>query len=241
MDHSFSEIRSAVRKLHQYIKINDSAEHIYRVNRPWIYEYFTDSRHDRWWDEIEGFANHVRGRDERVIHLDICGNARASRSFDHSYQVSMSHNEVHRGDQVTFYRRDIFDRFALRDLANDISVRGETLTLTTFRPIVGLERYTPFKVDGEVYKHIIHQRLFDQLAIVVNHTRVGGYVYLERPFQFDESIVDFILRTKPINMIGHQNMLKWARRLKCSVRMSHDSFGLKWLLRKDYKELGPIP
>jgi hypothetical protein len=243
MSFPYPELRSAIRELHRRQANCEKAEHNYRVDRGWTDDYFRNSRLFDWQTEIRTYANTLREQGCLVIHLDVCGNTVATNmGFDHSYQMSMSRYGSLIKKGVTVYRGDIFARLSLQPFLNQILAERGQLALTTFRPLAGLQRFTPiYERERGAYQTLIYYRLYQQLAAVVAATRVGGYIHLERPFQFDDSIGDFLRKVKPHEMTGHVMLKTWARQLKCSIRLHRDSFGCKWLLRKDYKELGPIP
>jgi hypothetical protein len=241
MPHSFAEKRAALEELRKRNTACPTRRHHYRVDRIWTNIYFSDTRLYDWQAEVEGFARHVQSTGSPALFLDVCGNTNAIRmGFDHSFQASMSHEGTLIKKAATVYRTDIFAHPGLKPVAEDITQNHGQLTLTIFRPLAGLQAYMTLG-KSDAYSTLVHHRLFRQLELVVNATRVGGYIHLERPFQMDESIGEFISKTPARKRLSHVTLKSWARTLHCSVRLHHDSFGPKWLLRKDYKCLGPIP
>ena len=240
MPHSFGEIRTAFNELRRKNTACQKSKHRYRVDRIWTDIYFSDTRHYKWQTEIEEFARHVQSLGKHALFLDVCGNTSASRmGFDHSFQASMSCDGSVINRDTTFYRVDIFAHPGLKPIIENITQEHGQLTLTTFRPLAGLQTYMTLG-QSKAYKMLICRCLFRQLELIVNATRVGGYIHLERPFQMDESTSEFINKTPVRKQLNHVTLKSWARKLHCSIRLHHDSFGPKWLLRKDYKYLGPI-
>lgn len=238
MLYSFAEKRAALLELRVRNKDSQESRHHYRVNRFWTDLYFSDSQLYKWQTEIRGFASNVRSIGQPVLHLDVCGNTIATRmGFDHSFQVSMQDTRL-AISKATSYRADIFTRQSLKPILEEITRENGQLTLTTFQPKAGLQSYMTLG-QSEAYRDVIYHRLYQQLELIVKATRIGGYIHLERPFQMDESMVEFLRKTPPNKQLSHVTLKAWARKLQCSIRLHYDSFGHKWLLRKDYKNLVP--
>ena len=233
MVHTFSEIRDGVKKMNSVISMSTNWPHHYRVDRTWTDIYFFEL--DDWEKEIYAFATTVKDSGQSAIHLDVCGNTSArGLGYEHSYQFSMSTRGAWQ-ENCTACRGDIFDKRALRDFLLKIEAERGKLSFTTFMPMAGLQSHSPDE-DYVAHRDVLYQRLFQQLYLVLLHTHVGGYVLLERPFQFDYGdgrIENFLSRTPFKQSAFHTAVKVWAKRLKCSVRGKHNLTGGIWLLRKN--------
>ncbi len=233
MSYSSAELREAIKKLHGIQVRCAASRHNYPVDRLFTALYFTDSRLDAWLAEIKEYAKDTRLQGKPVLHLDVCGNTVATRlGFDHSYQMSMSTSSYFIERDCTAIRLDIFNPTSLKICLQKIQNERGKLTLTTFRPLAGLQAFMTLG-QSEAYVDLIYNRLFKQLAFIVEATQVGGYIHLERPFQMDDTIGAFLLGDKASEMIPHITLKKWARKLHCTIRFQYGPFGHKWLLRKN--------
>lgn len=241
MSYAIAELRHAVRMIHAVAENNVDRDHFYRVDRGYADEYFFGCKD--WQQEVADFASRLHTSNVPAVHLDVCGNTTADAlGFDHSYQFSMSNRRLCR-PHTTACRGDIFNKLEFFAFLNEIEAERGKLGFTSFMPMAGLQSYTP-KSAVPGHRDILYRMLFRQLAAVIDHTHIGGSVLLELPFQLDAGdgrIADHFSRT-PFNQTkSHQTLKRWAKQLKCSVRGRKNLTGGSWLLRKDYKCLGPVP
>lgn len=227
--YSFSERREAISELAKRNQACATSSHYYEVERERCSEYFCGPFRS-WRDEIVDFSRQVKSEGQHPIHLDVCGNTVATdMEIDKSVQISMQRPIWTKGNAVV-YRANIFARSGIRPILEEVVRVHGRLSLTTFLPLAGLQAFMTLGA-GAAYRALVYDRLFHQLEQIVKVTRVGGYIYLERPFKMDEMLVEFIEGIPIEKRLSHIALASWAKKFSCSVRVRDDIRGPKWLLR----------
>ena len=137
----------------------------------------------------------------------------------------MRGNQIIQGD--LFSRRD-FNRFL-----REVKSQPVASALVTFRPIVGLHSNNP-SLSGQKYngfREVTENILAKRFGQCVSVLRRWGYMYLEKPFQF-EGFADFIAGI-PQEEWGLSLQIKGlAKQYGCNLQIEPSIFGPKFLLRK---------
>lgn len=209
----------------------------YRLDRNDAEDYFGIL--PKWRSKLINYFDSLHEQGEKVVHVDICGRASArSLGADKSYFLSLNPGEFrkaisHKGD--VFIDGDVFSPKDFLRLKKRLEEDGARPALVTFKPVAGLQNYfgAGMKVEGVPnYKEITHARLEKRLEEVVAILRPGGYVFLERPFQFDSGFIN-ALEGKSQNEFDISIALKRiAKRLKCKIEIASVITGPYFLLHK---------
>jgi hypothetical protein len=229
----FSEVRRAARELRAVSAREAKASHYYRVDRTDTSRYFYGM--EDWLREIEKYLTSVRVQGETAAYLDVCGTTSAERlGCTVNYQFTIQDRRRLSVTKNTFpVVGDLFARSDFDRVITLVKANGHLLSLTTFQPMAGLQRFTP-KADTQL-ESVVYQHLCHQLAKVVEITREGGYILLERPFQFcPHNLRDFLRGERGTKSSAHAWVKKLARSLRCKIRVSNTLNGPMWLLRKGY-------
>ena len=237
--HTSADIRKAV--LINRAKTQDCLagnDHYYRVDRHQAGQYLGGL--PKWQKRMRVYFNELRTQGVRTVYADICGRARgmdlgAEHSYTFSLQpVSKFYTKV---PNETFIEGDVFNARDFYSFINLIRSRGDLLAFATFEPIVGLQSYIPFE-SKEHRKSLLHsdvtcQRLANNLKKLIEVVRPGGYIFLDKPFQFGEydGLEEFFS-----GIPREQNKLslwlkKFCRENRCSIEMD-SIIGLRYLIRK---------
>lgn len=213
-------------------KINNGDR--YRLDRTQTRQYF--EIHPKWFKKIIKTISEQKGK---KIHIDICGRTTACRmGFDASYCFALKTSEFVKkisDDNHFFFDGDLFNPVGFNLFIQMIKENELFPTLVTFEPVAGLHEYGPSAISREVpgYREFAYSYLGKRLEQVIEILRPGGYIYMERPFQFDPVLTaDFITGT-PKNQFDISLWIKKiARRHKCKIEISQDCSGPYFLIYK---------
>jgi hypothetical protein len=236
---NFGSIRKALelhKKSTEETREANNTDH-YRVDRSNAERYF--ALHPEWQRKIKKYFQHIHSKGETVVYVDICGRASGdSLGADKTYCFSLKTPEmakVFTSDNTSFIDGDIFNSKDFSNLLDKIEEGGVQPALVTFEPIVGLQAHTPDYTKKEVsenYKEATYQQLEKRLVDMIEILKPGGYVYLSRPFQFDDSARDF-MQGKPVEEWSLSLQVKRvAGEHGCTVEVSGGLGGPYFLIKK---------
>ena len=234
----FLEIRKVMEYYHSVaIKGIEGGDH-FRLDRHQTREYFFI--HKMWDEKLHKYINEELKNKEKLIHLDICGRTNArTMGFHKSYCFALKTSYFRKKmseDNHYFFDGDLFNPNDFNEFIELIKTQKAYPTLITFEPVAGLQDYGPeIKIDGvSNYREIVFAYLVKRLYQIVEILKPGGFLYMERPFQFDsDNAVDFFCRV-PQNKFKISNSLKKvARKLKCKIEIGKEIGGPYFLLRKN--------
>lgn len=191
---------------------------------------------EMWLQEVREYLNEVKKSGEKAVFLDVYGRAHArDLGCDVNYHFTVQKPDI-LTPLVTMYTTrfegNLFSSTDLFKSLEQVRNNGHQLSLVTFIPIARLQAYTPHRKD-RVMINVIYQKLFNQLELLVEILRPGGYICLERPFPicpFDT--VDFLHAKKPTKYTSHKWLKIVAKKLNCSLRVENTATGHVWLLKK---------
>jgi hypothetical protein len=213
----------------------DNPSDRYRVDRRSAEQYFSIA--PKWKQKLLEYFSELKKAKEFIVCADICGRASyltlgANKSYFFSYKT----NELCRlgeNKKNVFFDGDIFNPTHFSQFISVIRNDGAQLAFVTFMPMAGLQQYTPQTIEGlPNYEHLTYTYLSKRLRDIVRILRPGGYVMIERPFQFDGSIIDFACRLPQNQFKISIAMKKIARKLKCRIEILSGIGGPYFLLRK---------
>lgn len=233
---TFTEIRKVI-TAHHLISSSKPFDDRYRLDRPETYQYFTI--HKEWSTKLHNYFSELHSNNERVVHIDICGRSGArSMGADISYclslyttdfakEIAAPHKILFDGDIFTTKHFDSFVSFAKKDVAP---------ALITFEPVAGLQAYSPGLHQDKLsslYKEITYQQLIRRLRIGIELLRPGGFMYLERPFQFDSShFIDIFNKKSFKDFTLSIEIKKLLKRRKCKIEIRGHLGGPYFLIQK---------
>jgi len=183
----FSEIRKVMRYYNSVEMIKAEAGDHYRLDRNNTREYFF--LHKEWYKKIEKYVNEQKG--SNLIHLDICGRTSArTMGFNESYCFALKTSELIKKFALKnhhFFNGSLFNPNKFKNFIKLIKDSGKFPSLVTFEPVAGLQDYGPkVLIEGvSNYRDIVFTYLSKRLCQVVEILKPGGFIYMERPFQFD--------------------------------------------------------
>lgn len=232
----FSQIRKSI-LFHR----NASSEKIkdgdrYRLDRFYTQDYF--DIHPQWKEKVMKYFSSLAEQKIRVVHVDICGRTQAKRmGANKSYCFSLKRNILFTNSSYQeYFDGDIFNSSDFSKFITLIKKEEKTNTaLITFEPVAGLQDYGPErKIDGAPdYKAITYAFLGKRLTNLINILRPGGYIYPERPFQFDaDNFIDRFSRKKKGEYVLSVRIKKIVRKLKCRIEMNQTIGGVYYLIHK---------
>lgn len=213
----------------------DSGDY-YRLDRNQTRQYF--DIHKKWFFKIKESLLKQKGK---KIHIDICGRTTACRmGFDASYCFSLKTSDFLKKISVNnhfFIDGDVFNPTEFNEFILFIKENKLYPSLVTFEPVAGLHEYGPYSVGVSKltsnYPDFVYRYLKKRLEQVISILKPGGYIYLERPFQFDADMMTEFLRGVPKNKMAISIAIKKIARLnKCTVEISHDCSGPYFLIHK---------
>lgn len=231
----FSKMREAVKRLRRLSDKETKGNHFYRVDRNDASSYFFGL--NDWRREVTKYTDSVREQGETTAFLDICGTTCARNlGCNMNYQFTIqSKRMLVEMKHIVPIVGDLFSRNDFNQVIARIKADGHLLSFTAFQPIVGLQSFTP--KQGTMFENVVYHHLAKQLAKVVEITRDGGYILLERPFQLcPHDIGNWVRRKNTIESTSHDWMKRHARSLHCKIRVVDTSCGPNWLLCKGYAQ-----
>lgn len=236
---NFGQIRKAL-ELHKK-STQETAEanprDNYRVDRSGAERYFAS--HPEWQRKIQEYFRRIHSKGEEIVHVDVCGRASAENlGADKSYCFSLKTPEIKKalsnpGD--IFIDGDIFNSKDFSDFINKMEEDGVQPALVTFEPIVGLQAHTPTSTKTEVsenYKEVTYHQLEKRLIDMIKILKPGGYIYLSRPFQFDDTARDFMEGKSVEDWTLPVEVKRIAEEWGCKLEISGGIGGPYFLLQK---------
>lgn len=110
--------------------------------------------------------------------------------------------------------------------------------LVTFEPMAGLNRYqSMYNAENPIYENVTYGQLEKRLEEIVEILKPGGYIYLEKPFQFSGT-ADFFRGIPQKQWEITLNIKKLAERLKCKIKIATKISGPYFLIQKPFKKVG---
>jgi len=233
---NYSQIKKTI-NFHRMVSIeNQKGNDYFRVDRSDTSRYF--DLHSKWEIKVADYLRTLRQQGFKVVHADICGRTNAhslgaDKSFCFSFKTSEITKALASKEQV-FFDGDLFNSKRFSEFIS--LIKQESPALVTFNPMAGLQSYGFYQQgvkDISLYKKITYQVLINRLHQIIEVVRPGGFIFLEKPFQFDSEIAaGFILR-KPQNQWTISLALKKiARKMKCTIEISSEIGGPYFLLKK---------
>lgn len=230
-----------IRRVYNYYKratelhLLENPRDYYRVDKWNAMGYF--DIFPKWKKKILTYLSDLKHAKQKIVYVDICGRASGkSLGADISYLFSLKTNEFKR---IGYSKEDVFidgDLFNGTDFLRLLSAirKGPPPAFITFMPMAGLHSYTPFLGSKDVinYEVITYGLLANRLKRLVEVLRPGGYIMLERPFQFDGSFVEALLGTSQNQFELSLAVKKIARKLKCRVEITSGIGGPYFLIQK---------
>jgi hypothetical protein len=234
------EIRDVFR-YHRRMSELQSAENPtdqYRLDRRSLNQYF--GIFPKWKEKISAYFQDLEAQGEKIVHVDVCGRA-SGQSFGvaTSYLFSFKTDRFKRilaSPSDVYVDGDLFDPADFHRLLDSIRNGGTAPAFVTFMPVAGLHQYTPCKLeDLPNLEAITYAYLGKRLEGIIRILRPGGYILLERPFQFDGSMFE-CMAGKPQNMFKLSLAMKrLARKMKCRIEIQSEIGGPYFLVHK------PVP
>jgi hypothetical protein len=233
---TFTEMRKVV-TAHHLISGSKPFDDHYRLDRSETYQYFTI--HKEWSTKLRDYFAKLRLNNERVVHIDICGRSGArSMGADISYCFSLYTSDF--AKKIAAPEKILFDGDILttKDFNSFVSLvnKDAAPALITFEPVAGLQAYSPGLHQDKVsflYKDITYQQLIRRLRVGIELLRPGGFIYLERPFQFDSGHFVDIFNNKKFKdfaiSIAIKNIVK---KYKCKIEIRGHIGGPYFLIQK---------
>ena len=236
-----SEIKEAIRwNREASAKAYPDDPHGYRVDRFYM-DYM--SLQPKWERKVKRYIAELRQAKERVVYADICGRTTAAQwGVDLSYCFSLQASKIIR---MRHPYEDILvdgDIFNMRDFYSFLALmrdKGDNPAFVTFYPMAGLQRYTPHDseraIKTRLHPRVTWQRLENNLRRLLNVMRPGGYIYIDRPFQFAGDDLGDWLRRPRVELKDYTSV-KWMKAFckgkQCSLEFDRDICGTKFLIRK---------
>lgn len=193
--------------------------------------------HKKWLFEIEESLSKQKGK---KFHIDICGRTTACRmGFDASYCFALKTSDFVKKISINnhfFIDGDIFNPTEFNKFILFIKENKLYPSLVTFEPVAGLHEYglssaISTKVPG--YREFVYSYMGKRLEQVIEILRPGGYIYLEKPFQFDPVLVGEFITGTPKNQFDLSiGIKKITRNKKCRIEISNDMNGPYFLIHK---------
>lgn len=236
-----SEIKEAIRwNRDASAKAYPTDPYGFRVDR-----FYSDymSLQPKWERKVALYMDELKKVGERIVYADICGRTTAAQlGVDISYCFSLHASKITRKMHP---KEDVLidgDIFCMRDFYSFLALmrdKGDRPAFVTFYPIAGLERYTPSEsekyIKTRLHPRVTWQRLENNLRKLIQTVRPGGYIYIDRPFQFaGDDLGDWMRR--PRVELKNYTSVKWMKAFckgkHCSVEFDRDICGTKFLIRK---------
>jgi hypothetical protein len=213
----------------------------YRLNRFWAGGYFGIV--PKWEKIIANYFKELHEQNEKAIYVDVCGRASASylgadknyqfclQPYDHKIELFRDEITVH-GD--IFNEKDYYSFLKLLRQNNDFPA------LITFLPVAGLQGYTPDEIFGDapnMHSKVTYQRLKNNLRKSIEVLREGGYIFIDRPFQFGRyaGAAEFMQR-RPQDQYELSLWMKlFCKEMKCTLKVESNIGGPHFLIRKRRK------
>jgi hypothetical protein len=229
-----NELRKTIEFHHSISFINKQGDDYFRLDRADTSQYFR--YHKIWEQKIQKYFQTLKKKKIPIIHVDICGRTNAKNlGADKSYCFSLKTSQIKRAfadkNQV-FIDGDLFNTEEFNILIK--SIKEEQPALGTFEPVAGLQSYYKVKVeDIPHYSNITYEILGHRLRKIISVIRPGGYIYMERPFQFDVDYgADCFSNKLPENYTISLKIKDVIKSLNCDIEIDKNIEGIYFLIRK---------
>lgn len=208
----------------------------YRVDKHNALGYF--GIFPKWKEKINQYLNELHKKHTKFSYVDVCGRASGygfGASF--SYLFSLKTDAISRAFHIKtdiFVDGNLFDPYDFSRLVNVIKEGEIAPAFITFMPMAGLQSYTPSFKKSNIVNHepITYIYLGKKLSCLIRLLRPGGYMMLERPFQFDGSMIEAYFGTPQNKYKLSMAVKKIVRKLKCRVEIISDMGGPYFLIHK---------
>ncbi len=232
---NFFEIRSTYRHLfitaEKDLLINPN-DH-YRVDRSDVLNYFDIS--SKFKQKIKDFVLKLKEAGKVFSSVDICGRASGKHfGVSKSYLFSLKTNDViriFREENDVFIDGNIFNPNDFYNLIKEIKKMGIKPAFVTFMPMAGLQSFTPSSKDKN-REVIIYMILAKRLEKIIEVLLPGGFVMIERPFQFDRSMLEAFGGKTQNQFTLSIAMKKISKKLKCKIEILSNTGGPYFLIQK---------
>jgi hypothetical protein len=192
-----------------------------------------------WEKKIRRYLHSLREQGERVVYVDVCGRTTArSLGADRHYSFSLQSPDWHflKSEDDVRIQGDIFRARDFYSFVNLLHENGDHPAFVTFEPVAGLQKFTPPGQNAKglpFQAEVTYQRLENNLARMLRVLRPGGFIFLERPFQFDRfGMRDFILG-KPVEQYELSLWMSvFCKKYKCKLEMGRSIHGPRYLICK---------
>lgn len=219
-------------------KCREKDDHFYRVDRRSADDYLRGI--DGWSRKVYVRLQELRMQGIPAVYADICGRATGrAMGFDRSYTFALQpvSHLWGSGPEVTHVEGDIF---SMRDFYSFIALiraRGDMLDFVTCEPLVGLQTYIPGELpqhqESKLHSAVTYHRLANNLERLLSVVRPGGYLFLDRPFQFGAySGLEGFLSRLPQEQYKLAVWLRgFCKKHRCSMEIG-GVLGARYLIRK---------
>lgn len=210
---------------------NDS----YRVDRSDALKYFGIA--PKWRQKISDLSSRLKAEQKEFCYVDICGRASGARlGATQSYLFSLKTNKMSRLFHPTsdiFVDGSIFNSRDFSRLVRHIRSGGVRPSFITFMPMAGLQSHSPlFGKHIPNFEAITYAILASRLVCMLELLLPGGFIMLERPFQFDGSFAEAFSRTPQNKYKLSLALKKLARKCKCRIEILSELGGPYFLIHK---------
>jgi hypothetical protein len=235
----YQEIRIAIQHNRQitenFLKHSD---HFYRVNRRDARCYLRVL--PKWSRLIDRHFQELRAAGIQPVYADVCGRAdgawlRAEYTYTFTLEpISPFHLPNPKKIDVA---GDVFNARNFYMFLNTVRNNQHQLDFVTFEPIVGLHNYTPSEEQNpkpRLHPEVTHRRLANNLKKLLEIVRPGGYVFINKPFQFGEysGLLEFLSGLPQEEWKLSLWLKEFCKNNKCTLKQEDFLGGPLHLIRK---------
>ncbi len=182
--------------------------------------------------KILTYFSKLREDEIPIVHLDICGVATVqSLGGDMSYCFSLKDQTETDWNGNRIIQGDLFSNRDFAQFLDEVK-SGEAPALITFRPIAGLQDNNPYISTRAEFRESTEGILAKRFSQCANVLRRWGYMYLERPFQFDSSLADFLSGVPQEEYELSRQIKTLSKNNHCNIKIEGSIYGPKFLIRK---------
>ncbi len=193
----------------------------------------------KWQTKLFAFFSDLEKQNKKFSYIDICGRASGCKNFGASvsYLFSLKTDKWTRSLRCSndiFVDGSIFDCRDFSRLIYHVKHGGIKPALITCMPMAGLHSYTPKTSINDMpnYEAITYIVLAKRLAKLIDLLHPGGFIMIERPFQFDGSFIEAFDRIPQNKFKLSMALKKFARKMKCKIEIISDIGGPYFLIQK---------
>jgi len=214
-----------------------SGEH-YRVDRSDAAHYLRGM--PKWSEKIASYFETLKAARVPIVYVDVCGRANGtSLGADITYTFSLQPKRLSfwHGDEVHHIEGDLFSARDFGKFLRRLEDEVERPAFVTFEPIAGLQNYTPWRnaerTTAFFHEKVTWQRLENNLQRLIKVLRPGGYIYLDKPFQFATTdIRDFMRRIPRTHYESYRWLQQFVQNNGCTVELGV-LLGNRYLIHKN--------